>query len=433
MITPLDYLQASNNREHNAVRAYARMGCDVTLVARRMNRTPGVRALLRDCLSFKTRETNERSPVGSIRTLTIDPFMNYFAGVATAGESAPPADTGRRRSVRSRLALALRSIGALRDLAYSPCIWWVLRRKVRGPFDAAVGFGPWGAMGSRIARRLGLARRTIYIDRDYEAGLMPDAFRRGYTERLERIGVRDADEVISIGHRLADLRRAQTSQPVHVIPTGVDTERFELTRSIRSARPVGDTLVYAGNIISWAGLDLVIRALPALVAARPAVRVIVLGAGLPSYEVSLQQMATDLGVADRIEWRGRVPYDDLPRHLADADLGLAASQPNAYRQYAYPLKVIEYMAAGLPVVVTADTEAHAIVQTHETGIACAFCPAVFADQVAALLGDRERRIHMERNGPIATDTMQWHDLLRRELAIVLGDADRNRSTREVPR
>lgn len=421
MLTPLDYLQASNNREHNAARFYART-CDVTLIARRMNRTPGLAAFIRDCLTFHTNDCPDPEAPG-VRLVTVDALLNYFAGVATSSEPAGnTANTTPTFSPKRIAASILRPVGALRDLCYVPCVWWTLLRRTTGTFDAAVAFGPWGALGARLAKSLGRCRRIVYIDRDYEPGLMPDRLRRSYTEHLERVGVRKADAVVSIGHRLADLRRSQTDRTVHVIPTGVDAHRFASTAKARADRDPGRTLVYVGNVISWAGLDIAIRALSAIRVQHPGARLVIIGAGLPTYERSLRDLADELGVTDAIDWRGRVPYAELPQHLAGTDIGLAASQPNEYRQYAYPLKVIEYMAAGLPSIVTRGTEAQAIVETHGTGLACDFTAESFAAAACDLLSDPDTARRMSGAGPGVAAMMAWVDLLARELDIVLDRA-----------
>ena len=50
--------------------------------------------------------------------------------------------------------------------------------------------------------------------------------------------------------------------------------------------------------------------------------------------------------------------------MAESDIGLAAFPPNELMHYASPIKVFEYMAAGLPIVTTKGTEAARIVKKY---------------------------------------------------------------------
>lgn len=67
--------------------------------------------------------------------------------------------------------------------------------------------------------------------------------------------------------------------------------------------------------------------------------------GLPVFHAEAQR----LGVDQRIEVRPRVPYDRLFEYLAAADVGLMLYQPGILNHtYAFPMKLYDYMRAGLP-------------------------------------------------------------------------------------
>lgn len=61
--------------------------------------------------------------------------------------------------------------------------------------------------------------------------------------------------------------------------------------------------------------------------------------------------AERLGVRDRVEVRERVPYDQIFEYLAAADVGLMLYQPGILNHvYAFPIKLYDYMRAGLPAI-----------------------------------------------------------------------------------
>jgi glycosyltransferase involved in cell wall biosynthesis len=142
-----------------------------------------------------------------------------------------------------------------------------------------------------------------------------------------------------------------------------------------------------GNLAHYTGVDLAIRALPRVRALVPAARLLVVGGGDPPYVEALRTLATALGVAEAVELRGPVPYAALPDILAECDVGLATFRPVPLGAFAFPLKVVEYMAAGLPVVGTAGSETAEILRRHPGGVAVDFDERAFADAVVELLGE----------------------------------------------
>ncbi|MBA8792702.1 teichuronic acid biosynthesis glycosyltransferase TuaH [Friedmanniella endophytica] len=84
--------------------------------------------------------------------------------------------------------------------------------------------------------------------------------------------------------------------------------------------------------------------------------------------------------APRVRWLGRRPQEDLDRYLRAASVGLTPYAVNAFNRASFPLKSLEYLAAGLPVVST-DLEATRWLATDL--ITTASTPARFAAAVRA--------------------------------------------------
>jgi hypothetical protein len=74
---------------------------------------------------------------------------------------------------------------------------------------------------------------------------------------MEKYCLRRADVFVTVGRRLADLRREQTEKTVHLIPNGVDYTSFAVAQH-KSPHP--PTLIYTGNVACWhSGLDVAIE------------------------------------------------------------------------------------------------------------------------------------------------------------------------------
>jgi glycosyltransferase involved in cell wall biosynthesis len=197
--------------------------------------------------------------------------------------------------------------------------------------------------------------------------------------------------VVCVGDRLAGLRRDQGAREVHVVPNGVDGTRFRPTQRHagpgRSPRP---TLIYTGYLGGWAGVDLVLDAARLVSRRLPGLRVILLGHGSALELQALRDGIRAHALENVVEYRGEVSYGELPAHLAEAHVGLAMFRPVDLTRYAFPLKVVEYMAAGLPVLTTADTEAADLVRRAGAGAAVPFDAAATAEAALEILQDAQR-------------------------------------------
>ncbi|MCC0064914.1 MAG: glycosyltransferase [Defluviimonas sp.] len=410
----MDYCRSFNNREHNAVRYYAGRGDRVTLVGKRLNRTAGLRAALRDGLTSRTEEVT----LDGATIRTIDPFLNFFGGIARRA-SANRASTDHPRPMawlKGALIRLARPFSLLREVAatgaFVTAAW---RPSARA--DVVVAFGPWAALPAWLLKRAGRVRHLVYVDRDYEAGLFTDT-RQAVTAWLERALPGAADTFITIGPRLQGLRVAETGLTPLICETGVDFDRMAAARATSGASAEAFGIVYVGNVIEWSGVGKLLSALPHL---PEHVSVRIVGDGLPGFTEHLRRRATELGVADRVSFTGPVPYAKVQFQLGGMALGFALSEPNAYRTYAYPLKVLEYFAAGLPVVATVGTEGGDIVARAEAGIVLPQDVAALSDAIAALAADPERYARMRQNALATAQAFSWTRSFDRERAAIVAN------------
>ncbi|MDO8680998.1 MAG: glycosyltransferase, partial [Acidobacteriota bacterium] len=218
-----------------------------------------------------------------------------------------------------------------------------------------------------------------------------------------------------VGGRLARLRQSQTGMPVATVHNGVAVDNFQAPLRDLS-QPI---LVYTGAVTFWSGLETVIQALPAIVCALPTVRLRIAGEGLAGYRRELEALVATLNLGDRVEFLGRVENARIPVILADAHLGVATFRPLDLRRYAFPLKLLEYMAAGLPSIGTEDTETADLLAKHDCGVSVPFTAEAFAAAAIALLSDPARYRRMAQNARAAVEAgHRWRDLMDREYALI---------------
>jgi glycosyltransferase involved in cell wall biosynthesis len=176
-------------------------------------------------------------------------------------------------------------------------------------------------------------------------------------ERLERHVLTSADRVCVVTEVLGQMLVEQgvERRRLVVTPNGVDLAAYEhpdraaARRAARAdlglaaeAPPQERVLGFVGYYRPWHRLELAVAALRASELAHA--RLVLIGAG-PA-EDELRAAALAAGVAERVHFAGRRPHERIPALLPAFDAALLP----AINPYASPLKLHEYMAAGLAVV-----------------------------------------------------------------------------------
>ena len=153
-----------------------------------------------------------------------------------------------------------------------------------------------------------------------------------------------------------------------VMANGVDPERFsprEKDVALRTELGIpADSFVigFTGVLRPWHGLDMLVDALADLVARGLNVYLLIIGGG--PYEVELDAQIKKLNLSRFVKITGRVPHDRVPGYISLLDVAVS---PRA-TFYASPMKVIEYMALGKPVVVPGTLNFLDIVDAGVNGV-----------------------------------------------------------------
>lgn len=155
---------------------------------------------------------------------------------------------------------------------------------------------------------------------------------------------------------------------VYVIPNGVNHHRFASDRQPLLDRN-GDpfTVGFVGSLKPWHGLDHLVNAFADLYQRVPQARLLIVGDG-PQRDWLLAQLK-QRGLQSAAQLTGAVSPDIVPSLLASMDVAVAP-YPESIDFYFSPLKVVEYMAAGLPVVASGIGQINQLIQDGVMGLLC---------------------------------------------------------------
>ena len=136
---------------------------------------------------------------------------------------------------------------------------------------------------------------------------------------------------------------------------------------------------------------------------------VVMGSSEPEYLVQLQQLAKELGIPDRFVYLPPVSYDNVSHFTTGADAGHALYEPvNINHQFAGTAsnKILEYMAAGLPIITSDQPDMCRIIETHRCGISAKVAsPMSIANAVNKIFGNDSMASQLGRSGRHAFETV----------------------------
>jgi phosphatidylinositol alpha-mannosyltransferase len=220
-------------------------------------------------------------------------------------------------------------------------------------------------------------------------GFIPAGFRRLFAGLRGRVRARIA--VSEAGRRWAE---AWFPGKYHVIPNGVDLNRFHpgamLPPEAASLQPY---LLFVGRLEQRKGLEVLLRAMPAILVRVPRIRLVVVGSG--PLETSCRRLASRLDIAGRVHFLGGIDGDDLPGWYAGAELYVSP----ALSGEAMGIVLIEAMASGVPVVAADIAGYDEVVTTGLDGLLVPpGNPGALAAAVGELLADPDRRSRLAGAG-----------------------------------
>ncbi len=282
------------------------------------------------------------------------------------GRTGPVVDNWRGLTVHRPTFLSFpRVLKSLDGRLYARGVWpWLeqVAQTWRPEVLDAHFVWPDGVGVSQLAKRLGLPYTVTLRGWLYESMKHPRILRQCMA------ALREAAAVISVSGHLAQtaVELGVPSDRVHVIPNGIDLERFQPRDSLAARRVLGlpeneRLLVTVAHLGPRKGHRETIQALARLPAD---VRLVLVGGdGQGGRNAkALRELARSLGVEDRVILAGRQPYDRVPLYFNAADLSVLAS----WRE-GCPNVVLESLASGTPVVASDVGHVPAMIRDGRNG------------------------------------------------------------------
>jgi|HubBroStandDraft_3_1064219.scaffolds.fasta_scaffold01870_6 teichuronic acid biosynthesis glycosyltransferase TuaC len=232
----------------------------------------------------------------------------------------------------------------------APALGLALRRARRSfEFDlihahnaVPAGDGVTRALAASGLARLGPRAQKLPLVVSVHGGdVLYTAPRSDAGRRAVKRGLQAATTVLANSHGIAELAREHGARDVRVVHLGADLPARG--RAAPRRHQQAPTLVTVGHLVARKRHADVLRAVAVLTKRHPALRYAIVGDG--PERIALEGLATRLGVADRVEFRGQLPPAEAIEQARACTLFAMPSTEEAFG-----VAYIEAMAGGVPAI-----------------------------------------------------------------------------------
>lgn len=299
-----------------------------------------------------------------------------------------------------------------------------------GPFDLVYErYSLWSYAGIAYARATGVPGLL-----EVNAPLIEEqSSHRGLTDHAGAEWVREnvfasATALLAVSSEVATyLRRFPTTgDRVHVVPNGVDSDRFSghVTPSY-PGQPGSFTIGFVGTLKPWHGLADLIEAFSILHPRDPSTRLLIVGDG--PERATLDADLARRGIRDAVQFTGAVDPREVPGLLASMDVAVAPYPPMA-DFYFSPMKIYEYLAAARPIVASRIGQLDGLIRHDVNGLLCPpGNPSALAAAIERLRRSPELRARLGQSARATVlEKHTWAAVAARILALA------RRTTRTTP-
>jgi glycosyltransferase involved in cell wall biosynthesis len=230
-------------------------------------------------------------------------------------------------------------------------LFWTI--SIKEIYDIYIGADPLSAFAGLLLKMIGKTDKVILYTVDYVPIRFSNKILNYLYHRLDDYCVTHCDQVWNLSPRMAKEREKRgitINNKQITVPIGVHFNRINRL-PIREINRYN--VAYMGHLRKGQGLDLIFEVLPQVIIKLPDFKLIIIGTG--PLERELKDLAKQKELDKYVDFMGFIEdHKKVEEILSSCSIGLSVYEPDpqSFTWYADPSKPKQYMACGLPVIIT---------------------------------------------------------------------------------
>lgn len=298
-------------------------------------------------------------------------------------------------------------------------IFWVNSQK--GKYNVYVGVDVLNSLSGIILKKMGKVEKVIFYAMDFVPGHFYNYFLNTFYHKVEEFCVKNVDEVWNVSPKIAEGREKflhieSKKYPQRVVNSGIWTDKV---KKFPFSKVRKHQLLFLGHLLEKQGLQMVLEATPEIIKKIPDFKFVILGGG--EYEDALKLLSKQLGIQQFIEFKGWIK----DREVIDTTLGESAAAVVLYipekekiynfSYYGDPIKLKEYLASGLPVILTDVPHNAREIEKNKCGFVVKYDKKEITNAIISLLGDEKKLKTYRENALKYAKNYDWNVIFSKVL------------------
>lgn len=291
-------------------------------------------------------------------------------------------------------------------------ILWVVSSKRR--YDVFFGFGVLNGFSGVVLKKVGLIKKTIFYSIDFVPKRFKNSILNLIYHKLEALCVYYSDEVWDVSPRMAKGRQdflgiSKSLYVRKVVPIGVWNKNIS---HIPFSKIKLYEIVFIGHLLEKQGVQEVLRAIPNIVKKIPNFSFLIIGGG--EYKKTLEEMVNKFNIKKYVIFKGWIKNrEKIDKILGKSAAAVAPYKPEKeklynFTYYADPTKIKDYLAAGLPIILTDVSYNAQEIEQKSCGFVIEYDSKAIAEAIIRLLSKKDLLKKYRENARNYAKTFDWN-------------------------
>ena len=251
----------------------------------------------------------------------------------------------------------------------------------------------------------------IFDSHEYFTGV-PELNGRNFVksiwEKVEQFGIKNAQICYTVNSSIANLYKKDYNVNfciVRNVPLKMTPVKGIIPAEIGI---IGNEkiIIYQGAVNKDRGIEEVVEALKYV---KSNVKLVI--AGIGDIFEDIRKYVKENSLDDKVVFLGQLPFSELSRYTAIADIGLSIEKPtNINYIFSLPNKFFDYIQCGIPVLTSGMIEVKKIMEKHDIGVIInSHDPRHIAEKIDFMLSDKMQMLRWKENLQHAADEYCWEN------------------------